>query len=256
MRLISSLCALAFALPPACAADGDAVRLFNGKDLSGWYVFLKGLGRNNDPDKVFTVQDGVLRVSGQHWGGLTTEKDYENYHLVVEFKWGDKTWPNREKNARDSGILLHGVGEDGAYNGTWLESVECQMIEGGTGDFILVSGKNKPRMTAEVEQLGNQFYYKKGVPARQFPPGRINWWGRDPEWKDVKGFRGKRDVEKPVGEWNTVECVCDGDTITNILNGEVVNVGTQSSHTRGRITLQTEGAEVFFRKVELKPLKK
>src|SRR5581483_185232 len=185
----------------ATAADGDSVRLFNGKDLSGWYIFLKDFGRNNDPDKVFTVQDDILRVSGQHWGGLITEKEYENYHLVVEFKWGEKTWKPREDRARDSGILLHGVGEDGAYNGTWIESIECQMIEGGTGDFILVSGKNKPRLTAEVEQLGNQYYYKKGAPARHFPPGRINWWGRDPDWKDGKGFRGKRDIEKPVGQW-------------------------------------------------------
>ena len=72
----------------------------------------------------------------------------------------------------------------------------------------------------------------------------------------MKGFRGKDDVENPVGQWNTLECVCDGDKITNILNGKVVNVGTQSSHTRGKILFQSEGAEVYFRRIDLRPLKK
>ncbi len=238
------------------ATEGDTIHLFNGKDLTGFYTFLKGFGKNNDPDKVFTVHDGMLRISGEHWGGLTTEKEFENYHLIVEFKWGDKTWKERETKARDSGILLHCVGDDGAYNGMWMESVECQMIEGGTGDFLLVAGKNKPRMTAEVVQDGKQYYYKKGATPREFPPGRINWWGRDPEWKDAKGFRGKQDVEKPLGEWNTLECICAGDKITNILNGQIVNIGTNSSHTRGKIMIQAEGAEVFVRKMDLRPLKK
>ena len=61
---------------------------------------------------------------------------------------------------------------------------------------------------------------------------------------------------KPVGEWNTLECVCDSDNITNILNGKVVNAGTQSSLTRGKILFQSEGAEVFFRRIDLRPLKK
>ncbi len=86
--------------------------------------------------------------------------------------------------------------------------------------------------------------------------GRINWFARDPEWKDIKGFRGKHDVEKVAGEWNTLECICDGDKITNILNGIVVNAGTNASHTRGKILFQSEGAEVFFRRIDLLPLKK
>ncbi len=130
------------------------------------------------------------------------------------------------------------------------------MIEGGTGDFILVKGKNQPTMTATAEKRGNEWYYNPKAEPHKFPPGRINWFDRDPEWKDVKGFRGKHDVEKPVGEWNTLECVCDGDKITNILNGTVVNRGTDASHTKGKILFQSEGAEVCFRKIELLPLKK
>jgi hypothetical protein len=247
------------------------IKLFNGKDLTNFYTYLgspgkgeKAYGKNNDPEKVFSVADGMIRVSGKVFGCFVTEKDFDNYHLVAEFKWGEKTWPPREKATMDSGILLHCVGEDGAAGGVWLESIECQMIEGGTGDFILVGGKGKPSMTVktteklvgpEGKQSKQPYYDPEGMP-RKFTGGRINWYGRDPLWKDVKGFRGKEDVENPVGQWNTLECICAGDTITNILNGKVVNVGTGASHTRGKILFQSEGAEVFFRRIELLPLKK
>jgi hypothetical protein len=240
------------------------IKLFNGKDLTNFYTYLKDIGKNRDEKGVFTVKDGAIRVSGEIWGCFTTEKEFENYHLVVEFKWGEKTWPPRAKATMDSGILLHCVGPDGgsSYNkdgkpvGAWMESVECQMIEGGTGDFILVGGKGKLKVTATVTQIGKQWYFDPKGEPKEFTGGRINWFGRDPDWKDVKGFRGKKDVEKPVGEWNTLECVCAGDTITNILNGVVVNACTKATHTRGKILFQSEGAEVFFRRIELLPLKK
>lgn len=248
-----------FLLLPSAATPADpakAIPLFNGKDLSNFYVFLKGQGKNNDPDKVFSVQDGMIRVSGKVFGYLATEKEYENYHLVTEFKWGEKTFAPREDRARDSGVLLHAVGADGAAGGVWMESVECQLIEGGTGDFILVGGKGRPTLTVEAEKRGNQFYYKPGSLPVEFKSGRINWFGRDPNWKDVKGFRGPDDVEKPVGEWNVLECICDGNKVTNRLNGVVVNAGSKSSHTRGKILFQSEGAELFFRKIELRPVQK
>jgi hypothetical protein len=144
-----------------------------------------------------------------------------------------------------------------------MESIECQMIEGGTGDFILVGGKSTPTLTVESEhdlttfrgKSRKELYYKPGAPTRKFTGGRINWYGRDRNWDDVLSFRGKEDVERPVGQWNTLECICDGGTITNILNGKVVNRGTEASLKRGKILFQSEGAEVFFRRIELRPLK-
>src|SRR5262245_56728342 len=108
---------LAWSLSAGHADDKEIVRLFNGRDLTGFYTFLKGLGVNNDPQNVFTVKDGVLRISGETWGGIVSEKEYANYHLTVEFKWGEKTFGTRADKARDSGILLHCVGEDGAAGG-------------------------------------------------------------------------------------------------------------------------------------------
>jgi hypothetical protein len=251
--------------------NGDVIHLFNGRDLTNFYTYLGAppgqktpYGKDNDPEKVFTVHDGMIHVSGKVFGGLITQKEYENYHLVVEFKWGEKTWPPREKGARDSGILLHCVGPDGAAGGVWMESIECQMIEGGTGDFILVGGQHKPSLTVETEKRPtgagdrrhDELYFKPGGIPITTQAGRFNWYGRDPLWKDVKGFRGADDVEKPVGQWNTLECICAGDTITNVLNGKMVNRGTRANPTRGKILVQSEGAEVFFRKIDLRPLPK
>ncbi|MBM3459578.1 MAG: DUF1080 domain-containing protein, partial [Armatimonadetes bacterium] len=139
---------------------------------------------------------------------------------------------------------------------------ECQIIEGGTGDFILVGGHDKdgnrivPRLTATVRKgRGNETIYDPNGETREFQGGRINWYDRDPDWKDVLGFRGPKDVESPYGQWTRIEVICDGDSITNIVNGKVVNKGTKSSLTRGKIIFQSEGAEIFFRKVELTPLR-
>lgn len=251
---------LIIALTLAAVAVGqvkveERIVLFNGKNLDGWYTWLRDY-QYQDPNKVFTVADGMIRVSGQDWGGIATRKEYRDYHLVVEWKWGGKTWPPREDRARDSGILVHAVGEDGAYNKTWLESIESQIIEGGAGDFILVGGKNKPRMTAAVRMDGREAYWEKGGKPLTRESGRFDWWGRDPNWQDKLGYRGPKDLEKPIGEWNRQEVICDGDTITNIINGVVANHGYNSDHTAGKIQLQSEGAEIYFRTVELQPVKK
>lgn len=261
---------IALALVSAAQADEGTLHLFNGKDLTNFYTYLvapqkgeKPYGKNNDPEKVFTVHDGMIHVSGKVFGCFTTEKEYDNYHLVVEFKWGDKTWPPRDGKTRDSGVLLHCTGEDGGY-GPWMESFECQMIEGGTGDFLVLGGKEKRSLTVESVKFptwngktaSDQFYYQPGADPVRHSSGRINWYGRSAHWQDVKGFRGVQDVEKPAGYWNRLECICFGDEIINILNGQVVNLGAQASHTKGKILFQSEGAEVFFRRIDLKTLKK
>ncbi len=235
---------------------GEPIFRFNGKDLTGFYPFVRNRGRQ-DPRGVFSVRDGMIDISGEEFGGLTTQDEFQDYHLITEWKWGDRTWAPRKDKTRDSGILVHCVGEDGAAGGNWMESQECQVIEGGCGDFILVGGKSKPRLTCET-RIGpdGQFYFEKGGKPVTRESVRFNWWGRDPAWKDVLGFRGRRDVEKPAGEWNRMEVICDGGSITTILNGFVVNMGTNSSLTKGKILFQSEGAEILFRKIEVRPLAK
>jgi hypothetical protein len=234
--------------------SGEPVLRFNGRDLTGFYVYTHG-HKYEDPNKVFTVHDGMIHVSGEEFGGVATVGNFRDYHLIAEWKWGEKTWGQRKERSRDSGILLHCVGADGAVGGHWMESIECQIIEGGCGDLLMVGGRGKPSLTCET-RVGpdKQLYYEKGGEPVTRNSGRFNWWGRDTSWKDVLGFRGPSDVENPTGEWNRMEVICDGDSITNIVNGYVVNVGTKSSHTEGKIQFQSEGAEIFFRTIEVRPL--
>ena len=233
------------------------LKLFNGKSLDGWYTFIKDKGRNNDPNKVFTVQNGLIRISGEEFGCITTNEEYENYKLLVEFRWGEITYAPRVDKARDSGVLLHSVGEDGGSSGIWMHSIECQIIEGGTGDFIVVGdGSKNFSLTSPVapEKQGSSHVYQLNGNRATINGGRINWFGRDPEWKDIKGFRGAKDVEKPVGKWNKLECIVKGKEIFIYLNGTLVNHAIEVLPQKGRIQIQSEGAEIFFKRIEITSL--
>jgi len=239
------------------SASKGVIRLFNGKNLDGWYTFLRDIGKNKDPHRVFTVKDGLLRISGLDWGCITTEKEYENYRLIAEFKWGRDTHEPRVDRARDSGFLIHSIGKDGGYGRVWMTGIEFQIIEGGTGDFLAVGDKTERfALTCPVaeKKAGSSYVFQPDGKPVTIHGGRINWWGRDPGWKDLKGFRGARDVEKPVGQWNRIECVADGDTLTAIVNGVVVNRALVVKPNKGRIQVQSEGAEVFYRRIDLIPL--
>ena len=235
----------------------EVIQLYNGRDLTGWYTFLQHRGRDNDPKGVFTVNDGMIRISGEEWGCITTDAEYENYRLLVEFKWGQLTFEPRVHNARDSGILLQSQGEDGGSQGIWMHAIECQIIEGGTGDFIVVGdGSDNFQITCTVamEKQANSYVYKPKGHPETINSGRINWFARDPEWKDTIGIRGMHDIEKNIGEWNTLECIAIDDQITIMLNGVLVNKATNVKPDKGRIQIQSEGAEIFFKKIELAPL--
>lgn len=247
-----------FAQPQQRNQTNDkTIKLFNGINLDGWYTFLQNRGRDNDPKSVFTVRDGMIRVSGEEWGCITTHAEYENFTIVAEFKWGELTFDPRLDNARDCGLLLHSQGEDGGSQGIWMHSIECQIIEGGTGDFIVVgNGTDQFQITSTVasEKQGNSFIFQPAGHKETIQGGRINWYGRDPNWKDVLGFRGKNDIEKPVGEWNTLECIAVDGQISIFLNGTLVNRATHVKPKKGLIQIQSEGAEIFFRRVELTPM--
>lgn len=269
--LASLLALLASGGPAAETAvrPDRTIRLFDGRGLGAFYTWLVETGRE-DPLRVFAVVDQVdgapaIRISGERWGGLVTREAYRDYRLVVEFRWGLATWGERRNAARDSGVLVHCQGPDGNTgangSGAWMRSVEAQIIEGGVGDFILVAGHDAdgtrltPRLTARVgaDRDGEPVYDPKAE-AREFEGGRINWFGRDPDWADRLGFRGGKDVESPLGEWTRLEVIADGDRVTNVVNGTVVNEGARSSLTSGRILIQSEGAEIYVRRLDLEPL--
>lgn len=194
--------------------------LFNGKNLNGWYSFLKNKGKNNDSNQVFTVNDGLLKITGKDFGYIVTEKSFTDFHLVVEFKWGEKKYPPRENAVRDNGICYYVVATDKV----WPRSVECQVQEGDCGDFWLIDS-----VTAIVD----------GVQQGPTKNTRV---------------KKKTDSEKPTGEWNRIEVIAIKGKCTHIVNGVVVNEATGVSLRTGRILIQSEGAETYYRKIEIKEL--
>lgn len=257
---ILAICALLFSGCSGYNSGSDnTVKLFNGENLDGWYTYIKGHGKNSDPKKVFTVSDGMIRVSGEEFGCITTEKEYENYKISLEYKWGNDTHGGRKFKARDSGLLIHSVGRDGAFGGVWMESIECNIVEGGTGDFWVVCQRpDRYFITvpcAEKRHPDGRLIFENGGAEQTISIKSVSRLMRDPNWVDVKGFRGANDdVENPVGEWNKVECIAKGGRIEVYVNGRLVNIASNSSLTKGKIQLQSEGAEIFYRNIYLTKL--
>jgi hypothetical protein len=195
--------------------------LFNGKNLDGWYSFLKTKGKNNDPEKVFSIENGLLHISGKEFGYICTEKEYTNFHLAVEFKWGIKKYPPRDADTtkRDNGVCYYV--QTNARDSVWPPSIECQIQEGDVGDIWLID--HTTIVANGMRTVPDSFY------------------------RVLK----KRDAEKPTGEWNRVEVIANKGKITYIVNGIVVNEGEDPRFTKGRILVQSEGAEIYYRKIEI-----
>src|SRR5262245_24462295 len=126
------------------AAPVAVTPLFNGTNLDGFYTWLVD-NQREDPRRVFTATNGLLRISGDGLGYLATHKEYRDYHLIAEFNWGRTNWHwgNRVGRARDSGIFLHATGPDGNSHdggGAFKASIECQIMQGSVGDFLLIRG--------------------------------------------------------------------------------------------------------------------
>lgn len=260
-----------FSVAPAKAQapkkEGNWQALFNGKDFSGWETYLDRpyaegaqatqappLGLNNDPRHVFSVvnQDGqpALRISGETFGGINTLADFENYHLRLEFKWGTQKYPPRLDHVRDSGLLYHSSGPHGTPM-LWMESFEYQIQEGDCGDYWGVMD-----VLADIPARKNgqdHYVYQPGAQPVTFqdktPVGR--WCIKNP------------DSEKPSGQWNVVDLYCVGDTCVHVLNGKVNLVVTHARHvvngqvvplTKGKIQLQSEGSEVFYRAIQVQKI--
>lgn len=227
-----------WAATPGIPAHGPAIVLFNGRDLTGFDTFLKGEGLNHDPNRVFRVEDGMVHVSGKEFGYIITKREFHNYYLRAEFKWGQGTFGERKGQARDSGILYNIQGEQKV----WPRSIEFQITEGGTGDFWLTDG------AALTGRDGKRVTGPAGGAVK------IDRFGKGP-WKNVMGYRDPvGEVENPHGEWNLLELVTDGNDVKQYVNGKLVNEGTDPFPASGKILFQSEGAEVYFRNMKLYPL--
>ncbi len=273
--LSSSLCEL---------AAEEWTPLWNAKDLSEWTTWLRqpdrssnvpglerlpdgryrdAIGANKDPLQVFTVvsEDGepAIRISGEVFGELRSRSSAGNYHLRFEFKWGERKWPPRDKpeTPRDSGLLYHVHAAPGAEGRVWARSIELQIQERDVGDLYAVGAM------IQVPSRLRQGTGTGGVPAVYDYDPKGLWY----PFAQLPGMPGRcvkqPDNEKPTGEWNTVELVCLGEESLHIVNGKVVmrlygprrvDTATPMAVTSGPIIFQSEGAEIFYRNIEMRPI--
>jgi hypothetical protein len=277
MIAVSGFASWSVSRADAVESDEPWVSLFNGKDLAGWQTYDIANGFHNDRQQIYSVavEDGepAIRISGQILGGLVTEQSYGNYRLRLQYKWGRLKWPPRETQPFDSGLLYHSSSVEesplrlGSYeqegSWPWLQSLEFGFLEGGdggkgseTGDLYSVQFT-----IADVESqpLPTEQWRYGTLLTRQYIPGG--------ELFTVQGNGGILNGggnEKPVGEWNDVELVVLGQTALHVVNGKV-NLAASGARrevngrvvplTRGRLQFQSEAAEVFYRRLQLKPIR-
>ena len=268
-----------FAVGGLTAAETGWRPLFNGRDLAGWETFmtkpdpswnvpglkrdasgkyLEFIGKNNDPLKVFNIEtvDGgpVIHITGQGFGVMTTNESFGSFHLRLQVKWGERKWGSKLNAPRDSGLLYFVHGEPGFDHETWPRSIEFQIQEHDMGDLYALGAQITVNARPEKGANGRTLYHYD-------PAGQPVIFVQKPP----VGNRCVRleDAEKPNGEWNTLDLICfNGDSI-HIVNGKVVmrlhhaerlDGPAPAPITAGQVSLQTEGAEVFYRNIEIQPI--
>jgi Domain of Unknown Function (DUF1080) len=207
-----------------------------------------------DPLKVFTVRmeegEPVLHVTGQIFAGLSTLEEFGNYHLTMDFRWGERKWPPREEAKRDSGLLYHCTGPHGAFWNVWMRSLEFQIQEGDCGDFIPLAG------TAA------------NIRVRTFESGERPVFAPDAPLHAFTGYtRHSPSKESPHGEWNKLELYTLGTTSVFVVNGTPnmvlfdarVRRDDGNGHdplVKGKIQLQSEAAEAYYRRIMIRKIDK
>lgn len=250
------LCLAAFTANAADSAPGWKP-IFNGNNLKGWSARYASKTSADAPAaaSLFKVENGAIHVyadaaagSSQPFASLITDAEYKDYRLSLEYRWGEKKFAPRASAIRDSGLLYHVHGE---RPNDWPASAEAQIQEGDTGDSWAVSCQ----LSSSIDPKTRLY----ALPADGGVPVTVGRQGTS------ERVRHNRVNEYPG--WNTVEVIVREDRATHIVNGVVNmrvadikawNAATDSwvKLDRGRIALQAEGAEIFFRNIRIRPLTK
>ena len=198
------------------------VVLFDGVGLSQWHMDVPALDKEETMRQPFVVDDGVLISAGEPRGHLITDESFSNYVLTAEYRF-----PGDPGNC---GILVHASKPRRIYD-MFPQSIEVQLQSGDAGDFWCIG-----------EEIS--------VPDMIARRGPQEKWGVEPPMN--RRIANLTDgSEKPLGEWNTVVIRCLGDMVTVWVNGDLVNHGIGCTAKEGQIAIQSEGARVEFRKIEL-----
>lgn len=239
---------LVIILFPSCK-QSDWQMLFNGENLNNWEKFINDeLSQKADVDDIFSVVEeegeNLMRISGEVNAAIATKETFENYHLTMEFRWGDEVFDNR-----NSGLLYHSYGEFGVGLGTWMSSHEFQLMQGNVGDSYRM-GNTYCEVPVIASEDGEKFIFD--------PQGETMPFGKNEESPIA---RKDKDLEKATGEWNRLDLYCYGEQSVHQVNGETVLVNYNSGKyengevvplTSGYIQFQSEGGELFIRDLKIR----
>ena len=204
-----------------CGADlKEPVELFNCKCLGGWTSFL--VDDDVKMEDVWSVEDGILICKGEPHGFLATEKCYQDFNLIVEWRWA----PDKEPG--NSGVLMRITGDQMMLP----NCMEAQLKSGDAGALygfqgFKIDGDAERKMEVKGHKLGG----------------------------DLTGVKKIEGAEKEPGEWNRYDINLKGDKIVLKVNGKKVNEAHGCDIRCGQIGFQSEGGEIHFRKITLKPAK-
>jgi len=195
------------------------VNLFNGKDLTNW------VDVNTSPN-TWSVKDGMIICTGHPIGVMRSKKQYENFILVIE-------WRHMEAGG-NSGVFLW---SDAKPKGRLPKGMEVQMLE-------LQWPYIHKKRNGEPNHLGY-------VSGELFGAGGMRAVPENP--------RGSRSMSyemrcKGKGEWNRYVVVAVDGTVKLSINGKFVNGIREADLRKGYLCLESEGAEIHFRKIQIMEL--
>ena len=141
---------LAFLAPELAAAaeplqpispTGNVVRLFNGRDLTGWYTLAEGNRPHGSKQRCSRSRTERSASPAKGWAIWPRRKPTRT------IAWSSSTSGARSTDGsgivRNAGVLLHGIGPDGGAGGAWMTCLECQLAQGCEGDLIVIRGKDE-----------------------------------------------------------------------------------------------------------------
>lgn len=220
---------------------------------------IKPVGYNKNVNNVFSViknsGDLVLKVTGEYYGCVFTKTSYKNFELKVKVKFGAKRWEARENKLRDAGILYYSQGQCGVdYWRAWMLSQEFQIMDGHFGDYWNI-GNSAISIRAFMPEGSMSAAASNRQPFLSFGTGT-----------KLTGYCMRTvDYSTPDNGWTELTLVCFNGKSLHIVNGQVVMVlsdsryydnGTFKPLTEGKIQLQSEGSEVYYKDIQIRPLDK
>lgn len=227
------------------------------RDETGKY--LEPIGKNKNLNNNFSViaenDEPVLRISGEYYGCVATKQEFENYHLSLRVKWGTLKWEPRLDKPMDSGILYHSIGEYGVdYWRSWMLSQEMQVVidethKEGMGDYWSIANSEITIRATPVEEGEGYVFNPEAEPVH---------------FEGSNNFCYRKGDYNKENDWDTLELITYNGNSLHIVNGHVVMALTDSRYkdengssiplTKGKIQIQSEAAEVFYKDIKIKKI--